>query len=84
MGIALGSVGVIDNTQRALRACDLFLSVGTSGEVFPAARFVQVAYLASARCIQVNLERGPRSGYFHESHCGKAEELLPILLAAPF
>jgi len=69
-------------SQKALRQCDLFISVGTSGQVFPAARFVQLAYLNNAHCLQVNVERVPYGGYFHQSHFGKAEELLPLLLSA--
>ena len=67
--------------RKALRSCDLFLSVGTSGNVFPAARLVQIAYLANAHCVQLNLERTPGNGYFHRTIIGRAEELLPVLLA---
>lgn len=67
--------------KRALRDCDLFLSVGTSGLVFPVANFVADANLAGAHCVQLNLERGPKSAYFHRTIYGKAEELLPDLLA---
>jgi NAD-dependent deacetylase len=41
---------------RALAGCDLFLSVGTSGTVYPAAAFVQEARRAGARTVELNLE----------------------------
>jgi NAD-dependent deacetylase len=70
---------VLWKTKKALRDCDLFLSIGTSGAVYPAARFVQTAYLAEAHCVQINLEHVPSNGYFHRTIIGKAEELLPVL-----
>jgi NAD-dependent deacetylase len=67
--------------KRALRECDLFISVGTSGVVFPAADFVRSAQYAGARTIYVNLEPiTPPNPAFEEIHLGKAEELLPRLL----
>lgn len=72
---------VLRAAKRALRQCDLFLAVGTSGVVWPAAGLVVEANYAGARCIYVNLEpmEAP-SAYFHEEILGKAEELLPVLL----
>jgi NAD-dependent deacetylase len=68
-------------TKRALRDCDLFISVGTSGTVSPAANFVRSAEYAGARTIYVNLEKmEPRNPAYQEEYLGKAEELLPTLL----
>jgi NAD-dependent deacetylase len=67
--------------KRALRDCDLFLAVGTSGLVSPAADFVRSAEYAGARTIYVNLEpMVPHNPAFRESVLGRAEELLPELL----
>jgi NAD-dependent deacetylase len=68
-------------TRRALRECDLFIAVGTSGTVSPAANFVRSAAYAGARTILVNLERmAPVNPAFGEEYIGPAEELLPQLL----
>jgi len=66
----------------ALRDCDLFLAIGTSGVVSPAANFVRSAEYAGARTVYVNLEpMSPPNPAFKEVFLGKAEELLPELLA---
>jgi NAD-dependent deacetylase len=69
--------------KTALRSCDLFLSVGTSGTVSPASNFVRAAEYAGARTIYVNLEPlEPPNRAFKEVHLGRAEELLPALFPA--
>ena len=72
---------IIIQAERAARACDLFLAVGTSGVVFPAAYLLPSARAAGARCIAVNVEpSGPPESLLHEEILGRAEETLPILL----
>lgn len=67
--------------KRALRDCDLFIAVGTSGTVSPASEFVRGAEYAGARTILINLTpMMPPNPYFKEEYLGKAEELLPVLL----
>jgi NAD-dependent deacetylase len=66
------------DAKRAFRDCDLFLAVGTSGTVDPAARFVSWARYEGARTVLVNLEE---SAAFDDVHIGRAEALLPELLA---
>lgn len=67
--------------KRALRFCDLFLAVGTSGTVSPASDFVRSAFDAGARTIFVNLTPlEVASPYFGETILGRAEEVLPVLL----
>lgn len=67
--------------KRALRDCDLFIAVGTSGLVTPAANYVRSAEYVGARTILVNLEPvSPRNPAFQEEYLGKAEEVLPDLL----
>ncbi len=67
-------------SKRVLRDCDLFVAIGTSGTVSPAANLVRGAEYSGARTILVNLEpMNPRNPYFQEEYIGKAEELLPEL-----
>lgn len=76
------SVHAAWTAKRALRDCDLFLAVGTSGTVSPAADFVRGAHYAGAKTYFVNLESLPEPNpYFHESVIGRAEEVLPRLIA---
>ncbi len=72
---------VLRQAQAALDGCDLFLAVGTSGLVWPAAAFVQVAAQVGAHTVLVNLEAGDAAGEFDEVVLGRAEEVLPKLLA---
>ncbi|MGB0454648.1 MAG: NAD-dependent deacylase [Bacteriovoracaceae bacterium] len=57
--------------------CDLFLSIGTSGNVYPAAGFVQVAKQSGAKCIELNLEPSIQSSFFDSQLIGKATVVLP-------
>jgi NAD-dependent deacetylase len=61
----------------ALREADLFVSIGTSGAVYPAAGFVQNARELGARTLELNLERSQGSHHFHESRLGPASEVVP-------
>ena len=73
----------IRRATRALKGCDLFIVVGTSSVVIPAAYLLLDAYDAGAHCVSVNVETArPDNPYLHEEFVGKAEELLPVLLAA--
>ena len=63
--------------DRALMAADLFVSIGTSGAVYPAAGFVQTARYCGARTLEMNLDPSLGSFHFHESRIGKAGELVP-------
>jgi NAD-dependent deacetylase len=68
--------------KRALRDCDLFIAVGTSGTVSPASSYVRSAAYAGAHTILVNLEpMDPPNPAFTEQLLGRAEELVPELLA---
>lgn len=64
--------------ERALRACDLFVSIGTSGAVYPAAGFVQTANHVGARTLELNLDPSGGSHYFDESRMGPAGDLVPV------
>lgn len=64
--------------QHALQDCDLFVAVGTSGTVTPAAEFVRGARHAGAHTVYLNLEpMRPRHPAFAEELIGQAETLLP-------
>ena len=63
--------------DRALMEADLFVSVGTSGNVYPAAGFVQTARYCGAHTLEMNLEPSLGSTLFHESRGGPAGELVP-------
>lgn len=66
--------------KRALRDCDLFVAIGTSGTVYPAASFVRAAAYAGARCVLVNLEIDDEArDVYPECHAGPADELVPAL-----
>jgi NAD-dependent deacetylase len=62
---------------RAIAACDLFVSIGTSGAVYPAAGFVEVARGAGAQTLELNLEPSAGSVMFHDSRLGTASQLVP-------
>ncbi len=64
----------------SLRQADLFVSIGTSGAVYPAAGFVQTARHYGARTVELNLEPSAGSFYFEESRIGPASMLVPDLV----
>ena len=71
----------LHRVKRALRDCDLFLAIGTSGVVSPASEFVRGAAYNQARTIMVNLTpMETPNPYFSEEYLGRAEEVLPKLL----
>lgn len=76
----------MEEIYRALMACGLFISIGTSGQVYPAAGFVQIAQQSGARTVELNLDPTSNSTIFDESLNGPASELVPAyvqqLLAA--
>lgn len=67
----------MDAIYRAIAGADVFVSIGTSGAVYPAAGFVEVARQAGARTLELNLERSAGSVMFHESRLGPAGDLVP-------
>ena len=65
----------------ALRGADLFVSIGTSGAVYPAAGFVRDARELGARTLELNLEPSQGSSWFHESRLGPAGQIVPQWVA---
>ena len=68
----------MERIDEALQQADLFVSIGTSGAVYPAAGFVQSARYSGAHCIEMNLEPSQGSYFFDESRMGRAKDLVPV------
>ena len=68
----------MDRIATALAECGLFVSIGTSGTVYPAAGFVADA--AHARRVELNLEPSAGSALFDEAHHGPATETVPAFV----
>ena len=67
----------MDRIYAALSAADLFVSIGTSGAVYPAAGFVQEAKMGGAKTLELNLEPSEGSHWFDDSRHGPAGTLVP-------
>lgn len=67
----------MDEIDAAVRNCDLFVSIGTSGAVYPAAGFVRTARHVGAHTLELNLDPSQGSIMFHECRLGPATELVP-------
>jgi NAD-dependent deacetylase len=70
----------MDRIYAALDRCDLFLAIGTSGHVYPAAGFVE-AVGAGARTVELNLEPSLVASAFQEARTGRATLLVPAFVA---
>lgn len=64
----------------AISQADLFVSIGTSGAVYPAAGFVQDARRAGARTVEINLEPTQGAGLFDDGLYGPATETVPAFV----
>lgn len=82
-GEALPAAG-LEAASEAARSCDLFLSVGTSGLVYPAASLPYEALENGAIVVEVNPDRTPLSPNARFSMRGRAGEVLPRLVGAAF
>ena len=67
----------MEEIDRALAECDLFVSVGTSGVVYPAAAFVHRAIGRGADTLELNLDPSSATSDFARSRRGRATELVP-------
>ena len=67
----------MERIDAALARADLFVSIGTSGAVYPAAGFVRTAQHYGARTLELNLDPSEGSIFFQETRLGKAGELVP-------
>lgn len=67
----------MDRIERALADADLFVSIGTSGAVYPAAGYVQTARYHGAQTLELNLDPSAGSIFFHDTRIGPAGALVP-------
>ena len=72
----------LDRAVEAAQRAELFLVVGTSGVVQPAASLAAIAREQGAHVVEINLEETPLTPLAQESHRGAAAEILPALLPA--
>lgn len=70
----------MDRIETALAKADLFVSIGTSGSVYPAAGFVQQARRAGARTVEINLEPSLGASAFQEHIHGPATGTVPAFV----
>ncbi|MEN8129218.1 MAG: Sir2 family NAD+-dependent deacetylase [Pseudomonadota bacterium] len=70
----------MDKIYHALENCDLFLSIGTSGNVYPAAGFVRVACGGGAHSVELNLEPSEVESAFAEKLYGPATQVVPAFV----
>ena len=66
----------MDVIQSVLAQADLFVSIGTSGAVYPAAGFVRLARELGAQTLELNLERSKGSAWFDETRLGPASQVV--------
>ncbi|NDW01170.1 NAD-dependent deacylase [Salipiger sp. PrR002] len=68
----------MDEIAEHLESCDLFAAIGTSGQVYPAAGFVQEATYAGAHTVELNLADSDGSRLFAEHRVGPASRIVPL------
>lgn len=66
----------LDRIYDALSSCDLFIAIGTSGNVYPAAGFVEIANEAGAHTVELNLEPSSVESMFKEKIYGLASKIV--------
>jgi NAD-dependent deacetylase len=73
--------GVWDRAEKAAREADLFLVIGTSAVVYPAAGLVRLAKCAGAKVVEINLSETVITNQIDAFHPGPCGQLLPKLIA---
>jgi NAD-dependent deacetylase len=68
----------MNTINEALEACDLFIAIGTSGNVYPASGFYQTAKIRKAHTVELNLDETGSS--FDQHEYGSATEIVPQYL----
>jgi len=71
----------MERIERALRQADLFVAIGTSGAVYPAAGFVQMADVMGADTLELNLAPSDVASAFADARYGPASEIVPAWVA---
>jgi len=64
--------------EAALACCDLFVAIGTSSAVYPAAGFSQLARRVGATTVELNLQPSDQASNFDQTYYGKASQVVPI------
>ena len=67
----------LEEVQTALYDCDMFVSIGTSGSVFPAAYFVNMAKENGAYTVELNLDPSENAKIFDHTNYGLASQIVP-------
>lgn len=67
----------LEDIYQALSAADLFVAIGTSGSVYPAAGFVAEARMRGVRTCEINLEPSDNAAHFDERRYGSASVAVP-------
>ncbi len=71
----------MDRIAQALVGCGLFISIGTSGTVYPAAGFVDlVSSTSKARIVELNLEPSKGANQYTQAYYGPASEVVPVFI----
>lgn len=70
----------MEDIYQALAQADVFIAIGTSGHVYPAAGFVHEAKLQGARTVELNLEPSVVGGEFEEKYYGPASDVVPAFV----
>lgn len=71
----------MERIGEAIAQADLFISIGTSGNVYPAAGFVREASAHGARTLELNLEPSDGASLFDRALTGPATKLVPACVA---
>jgi NAD-dependent deacetylase len=71
----------MEEIEEKLAQCKLFVAIGTSGNVYPAAGFVEIAAANGARTVELNLEPSATSAAFAERRFGMATQIVPQFVA---
>ena len=67
----------LPEVEASLTKCRYFISIGTSGHVYPAAGFVQIAKASGAHCLELNLEQSQNATIFDDAVYGCAGDVVP-------
>jgi len=67
----------MEQIYKAVESCDLFVSIGTSGNVYPAAGLVQIANQVGAQTLEINLEESNVASQFNDKIYGEAGKMVP-------
>lgn len=72
----------MERIEHALQQADMFIALGTSGQVYPAAGFVSLAKQSGAKTVEINLEPSATNALFDAHLYGLATQVLPQFLSS--